>query len=309
MRQRGGGLIVPPEGHARGVCLRGGGDFAEHLDRAHALRNAGLADGFFRGVDIEQGDVLLAHAGAVVVPHGLSQARGGEHERRGEEHGQKNARSEGKIALLLPAQAAQRHARHGEAGAFSRRLFGVAHHFAVHQGKDAVGLLRDGQIVRDQDQRDAEFVPHLPQQRKHFAAGLGVQVAGGLVGKEYGGLVGQRAGDGNALLLAAGKRAGQVVHAVADFQHVDQMADVGLVRRALIEHHGQQDVLVTRQLAHQVVCLEHKAEPAAAQHRKLVVVVGEQVGTLDKVPCRAVGYSRRAQHVQKRGFARAARPR
>ena len=50
-------------------------------------------------------------------------------------------------------------------------------------------------------------------------AGLGVQVAGGLVGEDDGGLVDQSPSDGDALPLAAGEFVGLVVHAglEADF--------------------------------------------------------------------------------------------
>ena len=44
-------------------------------------------------------------------------------------------------------------------------------------------------------------------------AGLGVEVAGGLVGEDDGRAVDERAGDGDALALAAGELVGLVVHA------------------------------------------------------------------------------------------------
>ena len=53
-----------------------------------------------------------------------------------------------------------------------------------------------------------------------FDAGLGIEVAGGLVGQDDGGAVDQGAGDGHALALAAGELIGLVIHALAQ-------ADVG----------------------------------------------------------------------------------
>jgi hypothetical protein len=42
-------------------------------------------------------------------------------------------------------------------------------------------------------------------------AGAGVEIAGGFVGVDDAGVVDERAGDGHALLLAAGKFGGQVM--------------------------------------------------------------------------------------------------
>ena len=53
------------------------------------------------------------------------------------------------------------------------------------------------------------------QQLHDLLARFGVQVAGRLVGHDDGRVVDQRAGDGHALLLPAGKLVGAVVHAVA----------------------------------------------------------------------------------------------
>ena len=51
------------------------------------------------------------------------------------------------------------------------------------------------------------------EERHDLEAGFGVEVAGGLVGQDDGGAVDQRAGDGDALALAAGELVGLVVHA------------------------------------------------------------------------------------------------
>ena len=61
---------------------------------------------------------------------------------------------------------------------------------------------RDVVFVRDQDDRNASAVQRL-QERHHLDAGRRVQCAGGLVGEDQLRFVDQRAGDGDALLLAA----------------------------------------------------------------------------------------------------------
>ena len=48
-----------------------------------------------------------------------------------------------------------------------------------------------------------------------FLPGAGVEISGGFVGEDHGGIVGQRSGDGHPLLLSARKFGGFVEQAVA----------------------------------------------------------------------------------------------
>ena len=68
------------------------------------------------------------------------------------------------------------------------------------------------------------------EQAEDRLGGLGVEVAGGLVGGEDRRVVGERAGDGDALLLAAGERRGQLVRLVG---HLDLLEQRQRVRLAL----------------------------------------------------------------------------
>ena len=70
-------------------------------------------------------------------------------------------------------------------------------------------------IVGDHDHRLAELVDRLAQQPQHVLARLRVEVAGRLVGEDDGRFGDQGAGDGDALLLAAGELGGPVGAAVA----------------------------------------------------------------------------------------------
>ena len=83
---------------------------------------------------------------------------------------------------------------------------------------------------------------------------------------------------------------------------------MAFVRLAAIQHHRQQDILPGRQLPHQVVALEHKAEAAPAQNRELIVVVlGQIMFLIDDTPGR--GPVQTGEQVQQGGFAAAALPR
>ena len=68
----------------------------------------------------------------------------------------------------------------------------------------------------NQHQRNSQLGIHLLEQGQHLASGSAVQVAGRLVGKKDGRLIGQSAGNGYPLLLPTGERAGQMVQAVAN---------------------------------------------------------------------------------------------
>src|ERR687883_1530576 len=83
------------------------------------------------------------------------------------------------------------------------RLLGVVDDLAVGEDEQPVGVGGGGRVVRDHDDRLAELVDGAAQQVEDLAGGLGVEVAGRLVGEDDGGLARQRTGDGDALLLAA----------------------------------------------------------------------------------------------------------
>ena len=57
--------------------------------------------------------------------------------------------------------------------------------------------------MRHHDERHLSLVTHLQQQIENVAAVRTIEVAGRFVGQNQRRIVGQRPGDGNALLLAA----------------------------------------------------------------------------------------------------------
>ena len=65
----------------------------------------------------------------------------------------------------------------------------------------------------------------LPEQVHHLAAGARVEIARRLVGQQDRRLVGQRAGDGHALLLAAGELRGMVGRPRFQADLLQQLAD------------------------------------------------------------------------------------
>src|SRR4030095_5041992 len=99
-----------------------------------------------------------------------------------------------------------------------RRLVGEASsvfkNSAVLDAYNAAGMLRDGFGVGDQNDR-APFGVKLLEQSENFVAAVAIESAGGLVGENDRRVVNQRPGNGDALLLAAGKFRGPMRGAVA----------------------------------------------------------------------------------------------
>jgi hypothetical protein len=138
---------------------------------------------------------------------------------------------------------------------------------------DAMGVLGDVGLVGDEHDGVAAGVEGV-EEGHDLEAGFGVEVAGGLVGEDDGGVVDQGAGDGDALALAAGELVGLVVHARFE-------ADVGeRLLGALDALGGGRAVVDERQLdvvqrggaGQQVEGLEDEADFLVADAGELVVV-------------------------------------
>ena len=90
--------------------------------------------------------------------------------------------------------------------------------------QDAVHPGRELGIVGGDERREAGRAHEVEQHREDPVRRLGVEVAGGLVGEEERRPVDQRAGDGDALLLAAGELGRAVVEAVAEADAGQELA-------------------------------------------------------------------------------------
>ena len=99
------------------------------------------------------------------------------------------------------------------------------------------------------------------------APGLRVELPGRLIRQEEGGSVGERAGNRDALLFAAGQLVRPVVGAAAQAHHLEQLvhAPVPLPRLGLHQPERHLDVLRGRQDGHQAEGLEDEADIPAAE--------------------------------------------
>ncbi len=78
----------------------------------------------------------------------------------------------------------------------------VADDLAVLERDHAVGIGLDARVVGDQDDGLLVGVGEALHHRHHLLGGFGVQVAGGLIGKDHRGPVHKGPGDAHPLLLA-----------------------------------------------------------------------------------------------------------
>ncbi len=175
---------------------------------------------------------------------------------------------------------------------------------AIVHDDDAVGhrqrfLLVVGHI----DGGDAEVALHRPDLLAQGHADLGIESRERLVEQQHLGLDGQRAGEGDALLLPAGELIGVAAAEIGQLDEPQHLGDPrGDLRRRLARHlQAECDVVGYRHVGEQRVGLEYHADLA---------LVGAQVGNVAAVDADAAGRRRleAGDHAQRRGLAAAARP-
>ena len=122
-------------------------------------------------------------------------------------------------------------------------------------------------------------------------------------------LVHERAGDGDALLLAAGELRRPVVGPVAEPERFEQGAGAGrrLRERPAADQRRHRHVFERAELGQQVVELEDEPDRAVAEVGERLVVLGEHVRSVvaDGAARRAV---ERAEEVEQRALPRPALP-
>src|ERR1700733_3089586 len=133
---------------------------------------------------------------------------------------------------------------------------------AVAHRAEALRAPGDGAVVGDHDHRQAVVLPELLKQGDDLVAGVLVEVAGRLVGEQHLGLLDQRAGDRDALLLAAGQLGREVPGPVGEPDRGERLGRARLARRVADPERYQRrlDVLLRRQRRYQVERLEDEPD-------------------------------------------------
>ena len=157
----------------------------------------------------------------------------------------------------------------------------------VGEEQHAVGVGGGDRVVGDHHDGLGEAVDGVAHEAEDLGAGAAVEVAGRLVGEDQLGLVGERAGDGDALLLAAGQFARSVLEPVGQPDGVDHVAQPLLVGLLAGEVHRQGDVLDRGQHRQQVERLEDEPDALAAQSGELGVGQRARARRRRRTPCRS----------------------
>jgi len=180
--------------------------------------------------------------------------------------------------------------------------------FAVAHGEGAVGDGGGFGVVGDHEDGLVELAAGLAE---HGEDGIGVfriEVAGGLVGEDDGRVGDEGAGDGDALLLAAGELVGAVVEAAGEAEEAGKAVEEGVIEglSGLGDVVGDLDVAHGGEGGEEVEALEDEADAGAAEPG--AIGVGE-AGELDAADGDGAGGGggEAAEDVEEGGFAGAGR--
>ena len=163
--------------------------------------------------------------------------------------------------------------------------------------------------MRHDDDRLPERIAQREEQFVDLFLIFGVEVAGRLVGQQYGGRVDQCAGDGYALLFAPRQFGGFMGQTVFHGQHPEQFGGpfFDFVPFASGDVARNTHVLERGKLGQQVVELEYEADLRVAEFRD-VLVRQRMHGHAVDLDLAGSGPAQRAEDLQQRRFAGAARP-
>ena len=118
----------------------------------------------------------------------------------------------------------------------------------------------------DHDHCRALFAIEGEDEVEDGAAGGAIEIAGGFVGEEDGRAEGKGAGEGDALLFAAGELDGVVIEAAGEADAVEEFAGAGAAAGiAAGEFHGEEHVFFGGEGGEEMVGLEDEADFAAAE--------------------------------------------
>ena len=140
---------------------------------------------------------------------------------------------------------------------------------------------------------------------EHALGGGRVEIAGRLVGKEEPRPIGDGAGDGHALLLAAGKLRGAVIAALGNAERVEELARalLGFGSRQAKDELRQHDVLERREFRQEMVELIDEADLRAAHAGALAVAELDAIDAVDHHGA-AIGAFEQSGDVQQRRLPR-----
>ena len=178
----------------------------------------------------------------------------------------------------------------------------------LDEAADAAGVGCGFRVVGDDDDGLLKVFVQPGQQVHDFPGGFPVQVAGGLIRGDEGGVGDQGPGDGHPLLLAAGELARVVVLAVAQVHQFQDQVHVllSLPPGQPGEQQGQFHVFKGREHRDELIKLEDEAHVGGPPIRQLGLGEGREVDAVHRevAGVRAV---QPGDEVEQRGFPGAGR--
>ena len=159
-----------------------------------------------------------------------------------------------------------------------------ANYLAVAEVQDALPKARSFGIVSDHEHGLAQFTVGALQHFQDGAGILGVEVAGGFVGKDDGRLIDQGTGERDALLLTAAEFIGAMVEALVDAEQLGDVAEVLGVADGGVAGNVKSDAdVVTRgERGQEIEFLKDETDLLATEVGTLGVCGMGKVGAIDQ---------------------------
>src|SRR5665213_692588 len=193
--------------------------------------------------------------------------------------------------------------------AVRRGILAVLQHPTIAHDHTAPAVGGDVELVSHHDHGDTRIIQRL-EQPHDLNAGARIEVASRLIREQQVRAVHERAGDGDALLLATGELARSVVEPRPQAHLLERLAGATMAiaqgyRRLTVEER-QFDILHGRGTCQQIEALEYEADLAIAQLGELLAVEACDIHIIQQV---AAGRRpiQASQNVHHGGLARAAR--
>jgi hypothetical protein len=176
-------------------------------------------------------------------------------------------------------------------------------------GEDVVGGVGDEGVVGDDEEGELGVAGEALEDVEDALGIGGIEVAGGFIGEEEAGFIGQGAGDGNALLFAAGEVVGAAMELVAEADEFEELAGAIFHFRLGEEAgaaHGNLDVFEGGEFLEEKVELEDEADFLVAEEGEFVLVeIGDDLaGDFDGA---VVGLIEEAEEIEEGAFTAAGR--
>ena len=194
--------------------------------------------------------------------------------------------------MSKPSQRFMRGGKGGERAGGGRGAVRVIMHDAAIVNLDAPRrFLRDAAVVRDQHD-GAPLRAQLAEELENVRAGLAVEIARGLIGKDDLRAIHQRAGDGHALHLPARELERRVLRAIGKADALDRLdrALPALARGHAGVDHRQLHVLQHGEFREQIEGLEDEADLAIAHLGEAIAARAGDIDAVDASCARSWAY-------------------